>query len=149
MFLKMFLTSVLFLCTVCVHSEFTGPRSPCPNIFNYEYNGTKWQGIIMISNVQSIIIKLNVDLSIATILPSVSIYLSISVLFFYISGVDLQKYAGEIRILNPTDKLLHNISHKGFLSYKVLFPVSFPLPVVTLITLNEVKICSGRPGKSV
>lgn len=66
------LSYFILLCTVFVKFDCAGPPSTCPTIFKYHFNGTKWHGIISINDIESDIIKLEVQLSIAAILPTVS-----------------------------------------------------------------------------
>lgn len=71
-----------FACLIlCIHvnlsSEQTGlPSSPCPNLFQYQHDGYEWYGLVQIPNLDlGPTRKLEVNLSLASQLPSVILFL--------------------------------------------------------------------------
>ncbi|XP_063218551.1 serine protease gd-like isoform X2 [Bacillus rossius redtenbacheri] len=104
------------------------PRSPCPSVFDYEQedNGD-WSG------------RINV-----VILPSYQMPLKLSVevtVAAYIRG----DYAGKVILKGNKDAIAQKIfrGESVPISYKVLFPIPFPLPLVKRISLNQEVLCTG------
>lgn len=66
--------SVILSHLICNSNEQSVPSSPCPNIFQYAYEGNQWVGMIQLSNVQySSELKVDVVLSLRAQLPTASL----------------------------------------------------------------------------
>ncbi|KAJ0173207.1 hypothetical protein K1T71_011383 [Dendrolimus kikuchii] len=105
------------------------PRSPCPDTFDYGYDGQNMYGIIQLvlkNKLSSVEVKVN----------------------FTIAAALNQKYLGQLRPEGRTDQL----NPGQTLKYRVDFPVQRPLPKLTDLTVNGETLCSApadypQPGQ--
>ncbi|XP_055544329.1 serine protease gd-like isoform X4 [Wyeomyia smithii] len=123
------LVLLLFGCADCVPANYPAV-SPCPNLFNYQYdtNRSEYYGFI---NLQTRSVKgsaeVEVSFSIAAQLPS--------------------KFIGSIETIGDSSQLLDQITKGRGISYRVNLPIQDPLPQLTKLTLNGRILCTGPEEK--
>lgn len=61
----------------------------------------------------------------------------------------MQKYVGALELFGTRQEAIQNIRQRLPIKYRVRFPVTAPLPVLTEIRHNNKIICSGLPGKRI
>lgn len=102
----------------------SGPQTPCPTVFQYQFDGDEWYGIIATPSVPyGTPAMLVARFSIGRVLPT--------------------KYAGSLDLIGTRTEVLHAMLNERPMKYRVNFPVQYPLPQVTAITLNNRIICTG------
>ncbi|GLV31361.1 gastrulation-defective [Carabus blaptoides fortunei] len=105
-----------------IHEE--SSATPCPSVFQYQYDGDEWYGLIAAPGVPyGTPAMLVARFSIGRVLPT--------------------KYAGSLDLLGTRTEVLHAMLNERPMKYRVNFPLQYPLPQVTAITLNTRIICTG------
>ncbi|KAJ0173208.1 hypothetical protein K1T71_011384 [Dendrolimus kikuchii] len=120
--LCLLLRTLGILVLVCVNGQ---AQSPCPGTFDYQSDGYNMYGVINIQpNGPVSYVNIKANFTIATQLPT--------------------NYYGSLEPLQQND--IERRLARGFpIKYKVNFPVSSPLPVLTSIVANGKLLCHG-PG---
>lgn len=102
------------------------PSNPCPEIFQYKFNGNEWYGVVEIPDLH-----LQYKHSIELI---VTLYLRVSTTQNNIGSIKLfDDLGGGRRIV---DKLP--------MKYRIQFPYRYPLPMVTKIIYNGKLLCESH-----
>ncbi|XP_053694653.1 serine protease gd-like [Sabethes cyaneus] len=120
------LTTILHLTALLGSVRTQYLNSPCPDVFTYQADpGTRQIfGYIELNNIQiGQVAKLNVDLSIATRLPSQNV--------------------GSITLVKSREATFHDILQGLPAQYRVNFPLQNIIPTVLSIALNGQTICTG------
>ena len=129
---------------IFVHLIAIGESQSCSSFFQYVYGYGGVEGSITYNPPVVSEHNLRVVLSVAAHLPSVSSnwpYWKNSQIFLH------QSYVGTLSLYKSAQSAVEDLKAGLPLTYRIIFPITNPLPQVVEISHNGYQICTGQRGE--